>query len=105
MKVPLVRFQCGCVGISLERPSATNEGSTDIWLFMPCDSRGEGGILGSIRPMPNHKTCDPVPLTPEEFEQVRQKMQQQLQAGDSMFNLVASVDRGRDCAMRFHTNN
>src|SRR4051812_45168476 len=99
MKVPLYRFSCGCVGISLDRPGRVEE-TTDVWLFSACDAE-DGTIPGSVRGLSNHKVVNATPISGEEFEQLRMKTQQQLQAGEAMFDLHRCLNRGLACLDRF----
>ena len=100
MKSPLVKFSCGCIGISLEQPSTHIDNATEVWLFSSCDGTYDG-ILGNIRSIENRKVRGAVPLTPEEFEKLRRKTQMQLSAGSSLFELLQSLDHGKDCHQRF----
>lgn len=99
MKSPLMKFSCGCIGISLEKPRDHNH--VEVWLFKSCDG-DTSMILGLKRPMPRDRVESAVPLTEEEFETIQRQMQQQLQAGSAMFDMVMSLERGKDYWKYFH---
>jgi len=65
MKSPFVKFSCGCIGISLDRPSEMIVGCTDCLVVYCCDSVGGEGTTFHIRPMEDKKVQEAVPLDEE----------------------------------------